>query len=72
MAVKTVKTEREREREREREVIVHPLITKPWLLLTVKTKLQLTPYYNSRLKAIFLDSLGKLVPECLHSGFHWS
>ena len=22
--------------------------------------------------AIFQDNLGKLVPECLHSGFYWS
>jgi len=22
--------------------------------------------------AVFQDNLGKLVPECLHSGFYWS
>ena len=24
------------------------------------------------LSAIFQDNLGKLIPECLHSGFYWS
>jgi len=27
---------------------------------------------DTRLMAIFQDNLGKLVPECLHSGFYWS
>ena len=31
-----------------------------------------TTAITTRLMAIFQDNLGKLVPECLHSGFYWS
>jgi len=27
---------------------------------------------NARLTVIFQDNLGKLIPECLHSGFYWN
>jgi len=29
-------------------------------------------YIDARLMTIFQDNLGKLVPECLLSGFYWN
>ena len=34
--------------------------------------MMLSHYDNTCLMAIFHDNPGKLVPECLHSGFYWS